>query len=120
MEPRFLSSAQQRGKLRLTGAAVQRRIVRLMKAFRIVIRGPAVRVTLLAIAVAPMATGERPQDPSQPAGVAAQAAKPLAFEVASIKPTPPEVSGSKAFAPSSGNSLSLQGMSLKELIQLAY
>jgi uncharacterized protein (TIGR03435 family) len=42
------------------------------------------------------------------------------FEVASIKPTPPEFRGSRAFAPGSGNSLSLQGMSLRELIQLAY
>jgi uncharacterized protein (TIGR03435 family) len=51
---------------------------------------------------------------------AAPAAGPLAFEVASIKLTPPEVRGSRAFAPSGGNSLSLQGMSLRELIQLAY
>src|SRR5262249_13177595 len=50
----------------------------------------------------------------------APAAAPLAFEVASIKLTPPEFRGSRAFAPSSGNNLSLQGMSLRDLIQLAY
>ena len=50
----------------------------------------------------------------------AQTAKPLAFDVASIKPTPPEFRGSRAFAPSSGNNLSLRGMPLRELIQLAY
>jgi uncharacterized protein (TIGR03435 family) len=44
----------------------------------------------------------------------------LAFEVASVKLTPPEFGGSRAFAPSSGNNLSLQGMSLKGMIQLAY
>jgi uncharacterized protein (TIGR03435 family) len=47
-------------------------------------------------------------------------AAPLAFEVASIKPTPPEFRGSRVFAPSSGNNLSIRGMSLRELIQLAY
>jgi uncharacterized protein (TIGR03435 family) len=40
--------------------------------------------------------------------------------VALIKPTPLEFSGSRASAPTPGNSLSLQGMTLKELIQLAY
>jgi uncharacterized protein (TIGR03435 family) len=53
------------------------------------------------------------------APIAAQG-QPLTFEVASVKPTPPDVRGSRASAPSNGNSLSLQGMSLKELIQLAY
>ena len=48
------------------------------------------------------------------------AAGTLVFEVASIKLTPAEFRGSRAFAPSSGNNLSLQGMSLRELIQLAY
>jgi uncharacterized protein (TIGR03435 family) len=60
-------------------------------------------VFLLSFAAALMASDERP-----------------AFDVASIKPTPPEVSGSRASAPTPGNNLSLQGMSLKELIQLAY
>jgi uncharacterized protein (TIGR03435 family) len=76
-----------------------------MRVFRIVPRGPAIDLALLlAVALAPMAAQEQP----------------LAFEVASIKPTPPEFIGSKAFAPSSGNNLSLQGMSLREMIQLAY
>ncbi|HLK69426.1 MAG TPA: TIGR03435 family protein [Bryobacteraceae bacterium] len=57
---------------------------------------------------------------AQPAVPSAPVASPLAFEVASIKPTPPEFSGSRASAPSSGNSLSLRGMSLREVIQLAY
>jgi len=52
--------------------------------------------------------------------VEAQDGKPLVFDVASVKLTPPEFSGSRAFVPSSGNSLSLQGMTLKALIQLAY
>ena len=45
---------------------------------------------------------------------------PPAFEVASVKLTPPEFHGSSASAPSSGNSLSLRGMALRDLIQLAY
>jgi len=57
---------------------------------------------------------------AQPPTPPAPAAGPPAFEVASIKLTPPEFHGSRAFAPSSGNNLSLQGMSLKEMIQLAY
>jgi len=66
--------------------------------------GPAIKIAvLLAAAVAPIALGD-----------------PLAFEVASIKPTPPDFQGSRAFAPASGNNLSLQGMSLSALIQLAY
>jgi uncharacterized protein (TIGR03435 family) len=44
----------------------------------------------------------------------------LAFEVASIRLTPPEFSGSTAAAPSSGNNLTLRGMSLKDMVQLAY
>jgi uncharacterized protein (TIGR03435 family) len=50
----------------------------------------------------------------------AQDVKPPAFEVASIKLTPPEVHDSSAAAPSTGNTLSLHGMSLDTLIQLAY
>lgn len=57
---------------------------------------------------------------AQPPVPSAPVAGPPAFEVASIKQTPPEFRGSRAFAPSSGNNLSLQGMSLRELIQLAY
>ncbi len=52
--------------------------------------------------------------------VAGQDAKPAAFEVASVKLTPPDVHGSSAFAPSSSNILRLRGMTLKDLIQLAY
>ena len=74
------------------------------------------RVLLLALTTAPFALGAPPQDPPQPSA----AATPPAFEVASIKPTPDEFRGSRAYAPASGNNLSLQGMSLKELIQLAY
>jgi uncharacterized protein (TIGR03435 family) len=88
-----------------------------MRAFRFAPQGPAIQVALLA--VAPIAAGE-PQNLSKPPDFAVQTAKPLAFEVASVKPTPPEFRGSRAFAPSSGNSLSLQGMTLRELIQLAY
>src|SRR5262249_55171186 len=44
----------------------------------------------------------------------------VAFEVASIKLTAPNYGGSSAAAPASGNTLSLKGMSLKQLIQLAY
>uniref|UniRef100_Q01T49 TIGR03435 family protein n=1 Tax=Solibacter usitatus (strain Ellin6076) TaxID=234267 RepID=Q01T49_SOLUE len=51
---------------------------------------------------------------------AAQGTKPLAFEVASLKPTPLGFSGSSAFVPSAGNNLSLRGMSLRDMIQLAY
>lgn len=47
-------------------------------------------------------------------------AQPPAFEVASIHLTPSDFHGSRAFVPSAGNNLSLQGMSLKELLQLAY
>ena len=68
-----------------------------MRAFRI----------LLGVAVAPIALGQQSQNPP-------------AFEAASIKLTPPEFPGSRAFAPSSGNNLSLRGMSLRALIQLAY
>lgn len=91
-----------------------------MRTFPTAPQGLVIKIALLTVAVAPIAVGERPQNPPQPPGVAAQAAKPLAFEVASIKATPPEYSGSRAFAPSSGNNLSIQGMSLRDLIQLAY
>ena len=93
-----------------------------MRTFRIMPQGrPATKVVfLLAVATAPLALGEPPQDPPQAPAVAAQETKPLAFEVASIKLTPPEFGGSRASAPSPGNSLSLQGMPLKALIQLAY
>ena len=64
---------------------------------------------MAAVAITSIAAQERPQSP-----------KPLAFDVASIKLTPPDFGGSRAYAPSSGNTLSLQGMSLRELIQLAY
>src|SRR5205085_2360982 len=50
---------------------------------------------------------------AQPPVPSAPVAGPLAFEVASIKLTPPEFRGSRAFAPSSGNNLSLRGMSLR-------
>jgi len=63
-----------------------------------------------------VALGEPPQAPA----AASQAEQPLAFDVASIKLTPDEFRGSRASAPSSTNSLSLQGMSLKALIQVAY
>src|SRR5207253_3373366 len=87
----------------------------------IMLPGPAIKIAvLLAAAVAPIALGDPPQEPSKPPAVAAQAAKLLAFEVASIKLTPPEFQGSRAFAPASGNNLSLRGMSLSALIQLAY
>jgi uncharacterized protein (TIGR03435 family) len=76
-----------------------------MRAFRIAPQIPAIKNALiLAVAVAPIALGERPQNQSQPPDAGPQAAKSLAFDVASIK----------------GNILSLQGMSLKELIHLAY
>jgi len=52
--------------------------------------------------------------------VPGQAQGPLTFEAASIHLTPPEYHGSSAAAPSSGNNLSLRGMSLKDMIQLAY
>lgn len=52
--------------------------------------------------------------------IAAQDTNPLTFEVASVKLTSPDVRGSRAYAPSAGNNLSLSGMSLKEIIQLAY
>jgi uncharacterized protein (TIGR03435 family) len=85
-----------------------------MRAFRITPQYHPIKVAVLsAVALALTAAQEQPQNPSQPT-------KPLAFEVASIKLTPPEFGGSRAFAPSSGNSLSLQGMSLKALIELAY
>jgi hypothetical protein len=81
-----------------------------MRAFRIMPQYHPIKVAVLsAVALALTAAQEQPQNPSQPT-------KPLAFEVASIKLTPPEFGGSRAFAPSSGNSLSLQGMSLKALI----
>jgi hypothetical protein len=79
----------------------------------------AAKIALL-LTVATIAWGEPPQDPSQQPAVAAQVAKPLDFEVASIKPTSPEFRGSRAFAPTSRNNLNLQGMTLKDLIQLAY
>jgi uncharacterized protein (TIGR03435 family) len=57
---------------------------------------------------------------AQPPVPPAPASGRLVFEVASIKVTPPEVRGSSASAPSTGNGLSLRGMSLKALIELAY
>jgi len=57
---------------------------------------------------------------AQPPVPSAPVASPLAFEVASIKLTPPDFRGSRASAPSSGNNLSLRGMTLRELIRLAY
>ena len=80
---------------------------------------PAIKVALfLAASLAPLALGEPPQDRSPSVGT--EAMKPLAFEVASLKLTPPEFRGSTASAPSSSNRLRLQGMSLKALVQLAY
>jgi uncharacterized protein (TIGR03435 family) len=85
-----------------------------MRAFRIMPHCRAGQFALLlAVALAPTAAEQEPQNPSQPE-------KRLAFEVASIKLTPPQFGGSRAFAPVSGNNLSLQGMSLRELIRLAY
>lgn len=73
----------------------------------------------LAMAAAPSFLCGQPQNP-QPPQTPAHATRQLAFEVASIKPTPPEFNGSSAFAPASGNVLSLRGMSVSQLIQLAY
>jgi hypothetical protein len=82
-----------------------------MRGFRFVRQDTATHVALLlAVAAAPIALGERPRNPTQ-------TPKPLAFEAASITLTPPEFQGSRAFAPSPGNNLSLRGMSLKDLIQ---
>lgn len=64
---------------------------------------------LLACAIAPLAWGQEPSETHA-----------VAFEVASIKLTPPDSRGSRAYAPASGNTLTLEGMSLKDLIQLAY
>ena len=75
---------------------------------------------LWALVVVPISLGAPPQTPPSRAPDVAPQAKSLAFEVASIKLTPPEFSGSRASAPISGSSLSLQGMSLKDLIHLAY
>ena len=92
-----------------------------MKISRIVLPGAAIEIALLLTAVVgPLAFSSPRQDQSQATPAAAPPAKPLAFEVASVKLTPPEFSGSRAFAPSSSNSLSLQGMTLRQLIQLAY
>ena len=80
---------------------------------------PSIKVALfLAASLALIALGEPPQDRSPSVGM--EAMKPLAFEVASVKLTPPEFRGSAASAPSSSNGLRLQGMPLKALIQLAY
>jgi uncharacterized protein (TIGR03435 family) len=88
-----------------------------MRSIRMVPQSLAIEVAfLLSAALAPAAPGEPPQAPA----ATAEALKPLAFDVASVKLTPAEFAGSRAFAPSSSNSLSLQGMSLRELIQLAY
>jgi uncharacterized protein (TIGR03435 family) len=56
--------------------------------------------------------------PAQPPSPSAPPAGPLAFEVASIKPTPASALGKRIAAP--GNRLVLNGLSLKELIRLAY
>jgi uncharacterized protein (TIGR03435 family) len=55
---------------------------------------------------------------AQPAGPSAPAAGPLNFEVASIKPTASSVRGKRIAA--TGNRLVLEGLSLKDLIRLAY
>jgi len=90
-----------------------------MMASRISLDIPAVKLVLfLAASLAPIALGEPPQDRSPSVGT--EAMKPLAFEIASVKLTPPEFRGSMASAPSSSNSLRLQGMALKALVQLAY
>ena len=96
-----------------------------MRAFRIAPQVPRIHSALLSAALlASIALGDAPQaraqDLSQPSAARGPAAKPLAFEVASIKLTPSEFGGSRAFAPSSGNNLSLQGMSLRQLVQLAF
>ncbi len=91
-----------------------------MRPFRISLQGTAIKLALLAVGIAPIVAADLARDPLHPPGATAQPAKPLAFEVASIKLTPFEFGGSRAFAPSSGNTVSLQGMSLKELIRLAY
>jgi uncharacterized protein (TIGR03435 family) len=92
-----------------------------MRALRISPQGPAIPTALLlAAALAPTALGDPPQYPSQAPAVAGPAAQPLAFAVASVKLTLPEIRGSRAFAPGAGDRLSLQGMPLRALIQLAY
>ena len=50
----------------------------------------------------------------------ALAQSPTAFEVASIKPSDPLSRGKSLFAPADSNVLTLRGLPLKELIQLAY
>jgi uncharacterized protein (TIGR03435 family) len=73
--------------------------------------------SLLALGTAGLALLGAFPSQGQPPGPSAPA-RPAAFEVASIKPTPPTVLGKRIAAP--GNRLILDGLSLKELIRLAY
>jgi uncharacterized protein (TIGR03435 family) len=85
-----------------------------MRAVRVVPQRLPIEIAFLLSAALALA------QPRQPPAATAQATTPLAFDVASVKLTPPEFRGSSAAAPGSGNSLSLRGMTLRALIQLAY